>query len=59
MRGGFRFIRATPTIALLLVAGMVMAFFEFPLQTLLQVHSSEVLDMSDGRAYGLIMAAGG
>ena len=59
MRGGFNFIRSTPTIALLLVAGMVMPFFAFPLQTLLQVHSSEVLGMSDGRAYGFLMAAGG
>jgi len=59
MRGGFHFIRETPTIALLLIAGMIMPFFAFPLQTLLQVHSSEVLNMSDGRAYGFLMAAGG
>ena len=59
LAGGFRYIAATPVIAMLLVAGMLMPFFAFPVQIMLPVFADEVFGLGGGVGFGLLMAAGG
>ncbi len=56
---GFRYVRGTPVIAMLLVAGMLMPFFAFPVQIMLPVFAEDVFGKGGGLGFGLLMASGG
>ena len=56
---GFRYVAGTPVIAMLLIAGMLMPFFAFPVQVMLPVFAEEVFGVGGGMGFGLLMAAGG
>ena len=57
--GGFRYVIATPVILMLLLAGMLMPFFAFPVQVMLPIFAEEVFGLTGGTGFGLLMAAGG
>ncbi len=57
--GGFRYVIATPVILMLLIAGMLMPFFAFPVQVMLPIFAEEVFGLTGGTGFGLLMAAGG
>lgn len=57
--GGFRYVIATPVILMLLLAGMLMPFFAFPVQVMLPIFAEEVFGLTGGMGFGLLMAAGG
>lgn len=57
--GGFRYVVATPVILMLLIAGMLMPFFAFPVQVMLPIFAEEVYGMGGGMGFGLLMGAGG
>ncbi|MYI86165.1 MAG: MFS transporter [Dehalococcoidia bacterium] len=59
LRGGFRYAISTPVILMLLVAGMLMPFFAFPVQVMLPLFAEEVFDRPGGMGFGLLMGAGG
>ena len=59
LTAGFRYVAATPIIAMLLVAGMLMPFFAFPVQIMLPVFADDVFGKGGGAGFGLLMAAGG
>ncbi len=59
LRGGFRYVLATPVILMLLVAGTLMPFFAFPVQIMLPNFAADVFGLSGGTGFGLLMAAGG
>ncbi len=57
--GGFRYAAATPVIMMLLVAGMLMPFFAFPVQVMLPIFAEDIFGQTGGFGFGLLMAAGG
>lgn len=59
LRGGFRYAVSTPVILMLLVAGMLMPFFAFPVQVMLPLFAEEVFSRPGGLGFGLLMGAGG
>ncbi len=59
LTSGFRFVARTPVIAMLLVAGMLMPFFAFPVQVMLPVFAEDVFGVRGGGGFGLLMGAGG
>ena len=58
MADGFRFAMNDPLIRLLILTGMVMPLFAFPVQLVLPVFAEEVFDLGPG-ALGVLMAAAG
>ena len=59
LRSGFRYAVSTPVILMLLVAGMLMPFFAFPVQVMLPLFAEEVFARPGGMGFGLLMGAGG
>ena len=59
LRGGFRYAISTPVVMMLLVAGMLMPFFAFPVQVMLPIFAEDVFGQTKGMGFGLLMAASG
>ena len=58
LTGGFRYILATPLFRLLILTGMVMPLFAFPVQLILPVFADDVFEGGAG-SLGVLMAASG
>jgi len=56
--GGFRYVAGQPVIRLLMITGMLMPIFAFPVQLVLPVFAEDVFDQGPG-ALGILMAAAG
>ncbi|MFQ5380347.1 MAG: MFS transporter [Dehalococcoidia bacterium] len=57
--GGFRYIMGDSLMQLLLVAGVILPIFSFPVQQLLPVFAKEVFGSESGVVLGLLAAATG
>ena len=55
---GFRYVGSQPLLRLLIVAGMIMPLFAFPVQLVLPVFAEDVFEQGPG-ALGALMAAAG
>ena len=58
LAGGFRYVAARPVLRLLIVTGMMMPLFAFPVQMVLPVFAEDVFEQGPG-ALGVLMAAAG
>ena len=56
--GGFRYVGSQPLLRLLIITGMIMPLFAFPVQLVLPVFVEEVFQQGPG-ALGTLMAAAG
>ena len=56
--GGFRYVASQPLLRLLIVTGMMMPLFVFPVQLILPVFAEDVFEQGPG-ALGTLMAAAG
>jgi MFS family permease len=56
--GGFRYLAGQPTLRILMITGMVMPLFAFPVQMVLPVFAEDVFEQGPA-ALGVLMAAAG